>query len=211
MSAEEFAEICPLAEKAVKMYEAVRILLEEGADINTLKVSQITQKAGIGKGTAYEYFKSKEEMVAKAILYGMMKNLQEIQARVESCASFREKYMTVADWMKEIFEGNGSLMIFCRIAQDSMQITHQLKVELDSYISGPEYIFQSILKLIREEQEKGTLKSLLPENLQASMVLSSFGTFWIYIHQNPTCSEQEWADLKEFLYGCLMQNLTVKR
>lgn len=54
-------------EKAV--YKAVLELFEEGADINNLTVSEITGRAGIGKGTAYEYFSGKEEMIAKAFFY----------------------------------------------------------------------------------------------------------------------------------------------
>lgn len=56
-------------EKAI--YEAVLKLFEEGADLNNLTVSEITAKAGIGKGTAYEYFSDKEEMIAKALYYNI--------------------------------------------------------------------------------------------------------------------------------------------
>lgn len=51
------------------IYQAVLALFEEGADINSLTVSEITKRAGIGKGTAYEYFSGKEEMIAKAFFY----------------------------------------------------------------------------------------------------------------------------------------------
>ncbi len=54
-------------EKAI--YHAVLALFEEGADINNLTVAEITGRAGIGKGTAYEYFSGKEEMIAKAFFY----------------------------------------------------------------------------------------------------------------------------------------------
>ncbi len=50
--------------KVNQMYEAVMQLLEEGADVADIRVSTITERAGIGKGTAYEYFDTKEEIVA---------------------------------------------------------------------------------------------------------------------------------------------------
>ena len=56
-------------EKAI--YKAVLELFEEGADLNSLTVSEITAKAGIGKGTAYDYFSDKEEMIAKALFYNI--------------------------------------------------------------------------------------------------------------------------------------------
>ena len=57
--------------KVRAIYQAVFALLEEGADINSLTVSEITRKAGIGKGTAYEYFSDKEEMIGRAICYNV--------------------------------------------------------------------------------------------------------------------------------------------
>ena len=67
---------CPPKVKAI--YQAVFELFEEGADLNSLTVSEITKKAGIGKGTAYEYFSDKEEMIARAILYSVEVFCQKI-------------------------------------------------------------------------------------------------------------------------------------
>ena len=50
---EEIRDVPP---KVLGMYRAVVELIEEGADIAGLRVSTITDRAGIGKGTAYEYF-----------------------------------------------------------------------------------------------------------------------------------------------------------
>ena len=56
-------------EKAI--YQAVVDLFMEGADLSGLTVSEITAKAGIGKGTAYGYFSDKEEMIARSICYNV--------------------------------------------------------------------------------------------------------------------------------------------
>ena len=57
-----------LPEKVLKLYEAVIQFAKEGAVITNLTVSEISSKAGIGKGTTYEYFESKEELISRAIL-----------------------------------------------------------------------------------------------------------------------------------------------
>jgi len=64
--------------KVKAIYRAVFELFEEGADLNSLTVSEITKKAGIGKGTAYEYFSDKEEMIARAIFYNAEMFCQKI-------------------------------------------------------------------------------------------------------------------------------------
>jgi len=60
-----------LSSKEAAVYRAVLELFEEGADLGSLTVSEITGRAGIGKGTAYEYFSDKEEIIAKALFYNV--------------------------------------------------------------------------------------------------------------------------------------------
>ena len=64
---EKLKNIFEPSEKVQKMYEAISELVQEKKDIASLKVSEITSRAGIGKGTAYEYFSSKEEIISSGI------------------------------------------------------------------------------------------------------------------------------------------------
>lgn len=68
-------------QKVLALYQAVIEFINEGCDINTLKVADITGWAGIGKGTAYEYFSSKEEIISSAILY-------YVKVCFENCRNF---------------------------------------------------------------------------------------------------------------------------
>ena len=63
--------------KVLALYRGVLELLDEGADVNGIKVSDITARAGIGKGTAYDYFKSREEIIACALLYDVEQKIEE--------------------------------------------------------------------------------------------------------------------------------------
>ena len=67
-----------LPEKVRLLYEAVLAMVTDGWDINRMKVSDITAQAGIGKGTAYEYFSSKEEIIANAVLYDVEMRLAHV-------------------------------------------------------------------------------------------------------------------------------------
>ena len=66
------------APKVLATYRAVIDLFREGADLNNLTVSEITAKAGIGKGTAYEYFSNKEEMIAGALFHELKRECQDM-------------------------------------------------------------------------------------------------------------------------------------
>ena len=79
-------------QKVLLMYQAVIEMIEEGFDVNKIKVSDITARAGIGKGTAYEYFSSKEEIIADAILYDVQGKREQLSRIVKEDGSFREKF-----------------------------------------------------------------------------------------------------------------------
>ena len=50
-------------QRETAVYQAVLRLIGNGADITKLRVQEIAAEAGIGKGTVYEYFSSKEEIL----------------------------------------------------------------------------------------------------------------------------------------------------
>ena len=85
--------------KVLAMYRAVIDLLNAGSDIDRLKVSDITGKAGIGKGTAYEYFSSKEEIIVGALVYDthqLLESLWQLQSQEES---FEGKIRMILTWI----------------------------------------------------------------------------------------------------------------
>jgi hypothetical protein len=45
-----------IPQKVLLLYNAVGQMIAENVDVNGLRVVNITDRAGIGKGTAYEYF-----------------------------------------------------------------------------------------------------------------------------------------------------------
>ena len=67
--------------KARLMFEAVIGYVHEKIDPGSLTVQDITARAGVGKGTAYEYFSSKEELIALAEEMGLDLRQFEIQER----------------------------------------------------------------------------------------------------------------------------------
>lgn len=93
---EEFEK---MPDKVRKIYEAVGELAREGRDVTTLRVSEISAKAGIGKGTTYEYFTSKEELISKAVFYSMYTNIKTILLIMYGAGSFKEKFYNIMDYM----------------------------------------------------------------------------------------------------------------
>ena len=85
------------APKVLATYRAVIDLFREGADLNNLTVSEITAKAGIGKGTAYEYFKSREHLLMDALDYYQKSWSESIQEELSRQNGFMEKISCLFD------------------------------------------------------------------------------------------------------------------
>ena len=90
-------------EKVLSLYQAVIDLIEEDADINGMKVADITNRAGIGKGTAYEYFSSKEEMIVEALMFDMERQLGQIYELLLVKKSLKEQIYGVFEWLESSF------------------------------------------------------------------------------------------------------------
>lgn len=65
------------------------LLLEYG--IKNLTISQIAKTAGVGKGTIYEYFKNKEDIVFEIITTLIVAHEQKLQEITEENISTKNK------------------------------------------------------------------------------------------------------------------------
>lgn len=88
-------------EKEAAIYEAVFRLMEKGVQPHTVTVQQIAEEAGIGKGTIYEYFTSREEILTKAFLYRIEQEAQALAARVDAQADFDAKLESLLRFVRE--------------------------------------------------------------------------------------------------------------
>ena len=75
-------------DKVMLLYEAVEKMISEDMDMNEVSVAMITERAGIGKGTAYEYFDTKEDILVCAIIFHMQRMVERIEDLLASETHF---------------------------------------------------------------------------------------------------------------------------
>jgi AcrR family transcriptional regulator len=75
------------------------LILKEG--IADLTISTITKEAGIGKGTFYEYFHSKEEMLFELVNVLMHRYNVSQEAKLSQCCDTQEKLKCFASFFYE--------------------------------------------------------------------------------------------------------------
>jgi AcrR family transcriptional regulator len=96
------------AEKEIAIFNGLIELLRRGANPYQIKVQEIAEAAGIGKGTVYDYFASKEEVISKAILYQLNREIKTAFQRIAAKKTLREKFSVLLDVILECIGDNRS-------------------------------------------------------------------------------------------------------
>ena len=195
-------------QKVQKMYEAIADFLRENRDITTVKVSDITSRAGIGKGTAYEYFSSKEEILVHATLWLSFRQIQEMAECAGKLTSFRDKFFFILDWIQTHKEYDililrsmkGSFLGECDKIKEYVPM--ELADQLRQYVAGQ----------INELMDQGYKEGAFSEQNVEKRIMIFFGTMMQY--HFGTINRQEFAsivmnqeELREFTYQCMVKAL----
>lgn len=136
-------------ERAV--YRAVLELFEEGADLNSLTVAEITKRAGIGKGTAYEYFSDKEEMIAKALFYNAEIHCKNLYEGTIGKESLYEKMDFLLFTMEQQISSTNCIFRVMLLSGNSVLSRRIREVSEKKKLSGETPAINIIRKILEDE------------------------------------------------------------
>lgn len=94
------------SEKELAIFHATAELLKSNPSPDRLKVADIATAAGIGKGTIYEYFPGKEQIVLHTVLYTMQCLLEEVLQIARGPAPLRSDLYRLYPLIREQFENS---------------------------------------------------------------------------------------------------------
>ncbi|MDD7023869.1 MAG: helix-turn-helix domain containing protein [Oscillospiraceae bacterium] len=190
-----------LPEKVEWMFQAVIDMISEDYDISTIKVADITRRAGIGKGTAYEYFQSKEELIGEALDWNFHRQMRELCQAVDKAQSFREKVYTVLDWMGCKVPSKKTFMEVITMISGRCHVNKGVSCRLKE--GGYGTLICEALGMITEAGIcEGIIRKELSEYQRQTGMLSQLFMFFLYI-QRQTRPQEEQKD------GALLQESTL--
>ncbi|MCM1127773.1 MAG: TetR/AcrR family transcriptional regulator [Lachnospiraceae bacterium] len=140
-----------LSPKVLAVYRATAELFMEGADLGTLTVAEITARAGIGKGTVYDYFANKEEMLAGALCYEVERVCRELYRRLQSKNNLYEKMEQILFDMERNMHEVGCAFKMLHLLMDNSQVSKQLRELLRRRKDREVPFFVLFRELVREE------------------------------------------------------------
>ena len=201
-------EISQIPSKVLLMYQAVNQLLEEGEDPAKIRVSTITDRAGIGKGTAYEYFDSKEEIVVYAVVYQMQTAMVELQKGLLERKSFREQMNYLLDEVTAQKEKQNCFLKQIYLLIDNSEFSRQVQGILDSAAYEKFRLIQLFRKLLGAAVERGELRKDLPLDY---MIFTMGGRVLAYLVAISEGGLQiELSQMRELVYNGILDELCEK-
>lgn len=202
---ENIFEIPP---KVLRMYQAVMELIEEGEDPNLLRVSTITERAGIGKGTAYEYFDSKEEIIIYSIVYQMQATVNAMEQKLQGKVSFQEKLDCLLD-EAGIREGKKNCFLkLVHLLTDNSELSRQVRSKLDSEFCGQYGIIQFFRRTLNEAVKSGELRGDLPLDYMVFSLVSRILSYMLLISADG--SQVDHSRMRELVYQGILEELCEK-
>lgn len=201
-----------LPEKVLLMYDAVIGMLEDGIDVNQMKVIDITKRAGIGKGTAYEYVSSKEELIVKALLHDTQKQFEQIIGIVMATDGFQQKIERILDWILDNFRECKTFALIARIGMGTYDASENLQNEMrkahKKRCCVTTMLEQMVDEIMKCGVEEGIIKPTKTE-LQRMAFSSQILIFSMYLadlkHQKK--SELSIGEVKQFTYESIVKAL----
>lgn len=96
-------------DKKTNIYEATLSLIYENSDLSSIKVADIATRANIGKGTVYEYFESKEQIIGEALIYMLNKGIDSLAPLLNNVEDFKESYFLMLNSFCSLLRQNKNL------------------------------------------------------------------------------------------------------
>lgn len=164
--------------KEQAIYQAVIELFEEGADVGNLTVSEITARAGIGKGTAYEYFSGKEEMIAKAFFYNGEMFCRQLYEGICKEKNLYDKIEFVLLTMEQQVSRTNCIFRLIHMLSDNSSLSGWVRELLQQKKMFGEMLAEEFIRKILNDELNG--RPMPSEDQMAYLVFSIYSKIFCY-------------------------------
>ena len=164
-----------MAEKNQKRKDiltSAKTLFNEKGFHNT-KMEEIAVRAGVGKGTLYEYFKSKQDIFDESCIANVFLIKEGIKEISNKDISFKEKLV-------EIFDRKEKSMKCEDISIDGMLshkniISEKVVKTMLGHISD---MYEIIIKIVDQGKQEGVVIKNIPSEVIACTVIGTMGEYY---------------------------------
>lgn len=183
------------------LYAAIEIFAKKGLERG--KIADIAKQAGIGKGTIYEYFKSKDEIFSAIENLFVNDAIMQVDQLLNSNKSPTEKIEEIANYNINIHEVMGdAIIIFAEMwAQHSrgQWHGHNKSVFVDMYTN----YHKAIREILGEGIETGEFREMNKDGVATMLLALIDGILWQSVIFKNVDNFDQWKKeaIKSFING----------
>lgn len=196
------------SEKEIVILNATVDLMKGGINPYLIKVSDIAKTANIGKGTIYDYFSSKEEVISKAIIYNIDNEMEFGYERIKAKKYFKDKYYEIFNIMLENMENNLSILDILLSTGGIQEFYKHIMINEEDNLDKFHTIKNEIIGHILETGfEEGVIKRKGSNYYQIMAVEGSIAGFSNYIGKTNLYKDITVEEAMDTAYELLMNAL----
>jgi len=203
-------EVRDIPSKVLLMYEAIEALIVEGADINNIRVSAITERAGIGKGTAYDYFDTKEDILACAVIFFIRKAMKELNAALEQFPHFAEKVDFLLKEMEKSGDKHRCVLRYIHMMTDHSGLNLLIQEKIRGKGADKCFLTEVFMNMLETGMKQNEVRKDLPVDYMVYVLFSKILSYLLCLCGEGFESEQQ-KRIRSFVYQSVLDELCEKK
>ncbi|WP_313346552.1 TetR/AcrR family transcriptional regulator [Sedimentibacter sp.] len=160
--------------KRNEILDSARFLFKENGFHKT-KMEDIALRAGVGKGTLYEYFSSKQEIFDEACVEYVKSIHDHVQEISELDVSFKDKLISLFQGKENAFEEDFEKNPVDYIMSYKNIISEKFVKTLFEHVFDMNKI---IINIIDQGKEEGVVKKEIPSDIIACSIVGTMGEYF---------------------------------
>ncbi|HHT51020.1 MAG TPA: TetR/AcrR family transcriptional regulator [Eubacteriaceae bacterium] len=195
------------SDKEIAIFKGLIQLIREGVNPYSIKVSDIAKAANIGKGTIYDYFGSKEEVISKAIIYSVGEEIKTITDRIKTKESFKDRFYEVLDTIEKNINDKVSILSIL-VSSGGIEKFYEFLRDKEYTISNfIELVHLEIKELLDFGRTEGIITAKETEFHQIMTVLGVISSFSYYYNNKDFHKNISTKEAKDTVYRILLKSL----
>ena len=148
---------------------AIRVFSEHGFD--GAKMEYIAKEAGIGKGTVYEYFESKDRLFEEILKFSVDRYSQGLKEAIDQGKTIEEKILNCSRFNVEFLNNH---MEFMHIAMQIKMLSKEIRAH---HMAVHAVILEYYSEMIKEAKANGELRPDLNEEIAMFCIIGALEQF----------------------------------
>ena len=148
---------------------AIRVFSEHGFD--GAKMEYIAKEAGIGKGTVYEYFESKDRLFEEILKVSIQEFRLGLKESLEQGETIEERLQSCSRCHAEFLSGH---MDIVQIAMQVSTLSREIRAQL---FAEHNIILKQYTEMVQEAKLKGEIRADLDAELASYCIAGSLDLF----------------------------------